>query len=56
MLKQPSQGNAVCFRRKESTLFGLLKVDALGIIKISYNRTATHFMDDRFKNLEEEVG
>ncbi len=27
----------------------------LGIIKITYNRTATHFMDDSFVNLEEEV-
>ncbi len=27
----------------------------LGIIKITYNRTATHFMDDRFVNLGEEV-
>ncbi len=26
-----------------------------GIIKITYNRTATHFMDDRFVNLGEEV-
>ncbi len=27
----------------------------LGIIKITYNRTATHFMDDRFVNLGDEV-
>ncbi len=27
----------------------------LGIIKITYNRTATHFMDERFVNLGEEV-
>ncbi len=27
----------------------------LGIIKITYNRTATHFMYDRFVNLGEEV-
>ncbi len=27
----------------------------LGIVKITYNRTATHFMDDRFVNLGEEV-
>ncbi len=27
----------------------------LGIIKITYNRTSTHFMDDRFMNLGEEV-
>ncbi len=27
----------------------------LEIIKITYNRTATHFMDDRFVNLGEEV-
>ncbi len=27
----------------------------LGIIKITYNRTATHFMDDRFMNLWEEI-
>ncbi len=27
----------------------------LGIIKITYNRTATHFIDDRFVNLGEEV-
>ncbi len=27
----------------------------LGIIKITYNRTATHFMDDCFVNLGEEV-
>ncbi len=27
----------------------------LGIIKITYNRTATHFMDDSFVNLGEEV-
>ncbi len=27
----------------------------LGIIKITYNRTATHFMDDRFVNLGKEV-
>ncbi len=27
----------------------------LGIIKITYNRTATHFMDDRFVNQGEEV-
>ncbi len=26
----------------------------LGIIKIIYNRTATHFMDDRFLNLGED--
>ncbi len=39
----------------KSTLFGLLKVDALEIIKITYNRTATHFMDDSFVNLGEEV-
>ncbi len=39
----------------KSTLFGLLKVDAFRIIMITYNRTATHFMDDRFVNLGEEV-
>ncbi len=27
----------------------------LGIVKITYNRTATHFMDDCFVNLEEEI-
>ncbi len=27
----------------------------LGIIKITYNRTTTHFMDDRFVNLGKEV-
>ncbi len=27
----------------------------LGIIKIIYNRTATHFMEDRFVNLGEEI-
>ncbi len=27
----------------------------LEIIKITYNRTAKHFMDDRFVNLGEEV-
>ncbi len=27
----------------------------LGIIKITCSRTATHFMDDRFVNLGEEV-
>ncbi len=27
----------------------------LGIIKITYNRTAAHFMDGRFMNLGEEV-
>ncbi len=27
----------------------------LGIIKITYNRTATHFMDDSFVNLGDEV-
>ncbi len=27
----------------------------LGIIKITYNRTETHFMDDSFLNLGEEV-
>ncbi len=27
----------------------------LGIIKITYNRTATHFMDNSFMNLGEEV-
>ncbi len=27
----------------------------LGIIKITYNRTAMHFMDDRFMNLVEEA-
>ncbi len=27
----------------------------LGIINITFNRTATHFMDDRFVNLGEEV-
>ncbi len=27
----------------------------LGIIKITYNRTAMHFMDDRFVNLGDEV-
>ncbi len=27
----------------------------LGIIKITYNRTATHFMDNHFMNLGEEV-
>ncbi len=34
----------------DSTLFGLQTVDALGIIKITYNRPATHFTDDRFVN------
>ncbi len=36
-------------------LFGLPKVMHLGIIKNTYNRTATHFMDDSFVNLGEEV-
>ncbi len=27
----------------------------LGIIKITYNRTAMHFMDEHFMNLGEEV-
>ncbi len=27
----------------------------LGIIKITYNKTVMHFMDDRFMNLGEEV-
>ncbi len=27
----------------------------LGIIKMTYNRTAAHFMDDSFMNLGEEV-
>ncbi len=27
----------------------------LEIIKITYNRTATHFMDDRFVNIGDEV-
>ncbi len=27
----------------------------LGIIKITYNKTATHFMDDSFMNLGDEV-
>ncbi len=27
----------------------------LGVIKITYNRIATHFMDDRFVNLGEEI-
>ncbi len=27
----------------------------LGIIKVTYNRTATHSMDDSFMNLEEEI-
>ncbi len=39
----------------KSTLFGLPRVDAIRIIKIIYNTTATHFMDDRFVNRGEEV-
>ncbi len=38
----------------ERTLYDLLKKH-LGIIKITCNRTAMHFMDDRFVNLGEEV-
>ncbi len=41
---QPCQGDAVFLGESKSTLF-------LGIIKITYNRTAMHFMDDRFVNL-----
>ncbi len=33
----------------------LRKLMHLGIITITYNRTATDFMDDSFVNLEEEV-
>ncbi len=41
--------------KSKSTLFGLQKVMHLGIIKITYNRTITHFMDDSFVNLGDEV-
>ncbi len=33
----------------------LRKLMHLGIIKITYNRTATDFMDDSFVNLEEVI-
>ncbi len=39
----------------KSTLFGLPKVGNIGIMKITYNRTTTHFMDNRFVHLGEEV-
>ncbi len=42
--------HCVFLGQSKITLFGLP-----GIIKITYNRTATHFMDDRFVNLGEEV-
>ncbi len=45
---QPCRGDAVFLGESKSTLFGTL---LLGIIKITYNRTAMHFMDDRFVNL-----
>ncbi len=39
----------------KSTLFGLRKKMHLEIIIITYNRTATHFIDDSFVNLGDEV-
>ncbi len=50
-----SERCCVFLGESKSTLFGLPKVDAVRIIKITYNRTATHFMDDSFVNLWEEV-
>ncbi len=47
--------SCVFLGESKSTLFGLLKVDVFRIIMITYNRTATHFMDDCFMNLGEEV-
>ncbi len=55
VLMQPCQGEDVFLGESKSTLFGLPKVDVLGIIKITYNRTATYFMDYSFVNLGEEV-
>ncbi len=54
MLKQPWQGDPVCFYAKAKALYLAFRKH-LGIIKITYNRTATHFLDDRFVNLGEEV-
>ncbi len=48
---------SVFLGESKSTLFGLPKEDKvhLGIIKVINNRTATHFKDDSFVNLGEEV-
>ncbi len=52
MLKQPSRGEAACFYARAKALYlAFRKKLHLGIIKITYNRTATHFMDDIFVNL-----
>ncbi len=53
--KQPCQGDAVCFYGKQKHYLTFRKQMHLGIIKITYNRTATDLMDDRFVNLGEEV-
>ncbi len=45
--------SCVCLGESKSTLFCLQT--HLGIIKITYNRTAMHFMDDRFMNLGDDV-
>ncbi len=45
----PCLGDVVFIGESKSTLLHL------GIIKIAYNRTAMHFMDDSFVNLGEEV-
>ncbi len=45
----------MCFYTKAKALYlAFRKKMHLGNIKITYNRTATHFMDDRFMNLGEE--
>ncbi len=53
---QSRQGEAVCFYAKVKALYLAFRNEMhLGIIKITYNSTATHFMDDSFVNLGEEV-
>ncbi len=53
---QPCRAEAVCFCVKAKALYlAFRKQMHLGIIKITYNRTTMHFMDDRFVNLGEEV-
>ncbi len=49
VLMHPCQGDVVFIGESKSTLLHL------GIIKIAYNRTAMHFMDDSFMNLGKEV-
>ncbi len=51
---QLCQGDAVCFYVKAKAFIWPFERH-LGIIKITCNRTATHFMDDSFVNLGEEV-